>query len=448
MQVVDIVIRNGLVLAMDGRGAVENEVACLDSIVIHEGKIIRICAQDELNGQYEGKKIIDAQGGIVMPGLVNTHTHAGMTLFRGLADDLSLMAWLNDYIFKAEARWLSADTVYKAARLACAEMLLSGTTTFCDGYFFEDSTAMAAHESGIRAVLGQGIVDFPAPGVPDPGKNVEEAQRFIRDWKARSPRVEPGIFCHSPYTCSEETLRRARRLADDTETLFQIHVSETQSEVSRMKKEQRLSPVQYLNRIGVLNSQTLAGHCIWVDEEDMACLAAAGVAVSVTTESEMKLASGIAPLPGLLKHGISVGLGTDGCASNNDLDLFQEMDVTAKLHKVRSMDPTVMSARQVLSLATIGGATAIGLGDKIGSLEEKKRADVIVIDIKKPHLTPLYDPVSQAVYAVRGSDVRDVIVDGHLVVENRTLLTMNLDEVMEDVLVIARKISAWSRDVT
>jgi 5-methylthioadenosine/S-adenosylhomocysteine deaminase len=321
-------------------------------------------------------------------------------------------------------------------------MLLSGTTTFCDGYFFEDSVAEAVKASGMRAILGQGIVDFPAPGVPDPGKNVAEALRFIQKWHGKTPLIGAGLFCHSPYTCSEETFRKARRVADETDTLFQIHVAETQSEVKQLQEKHGLSPVQYLDKLGMLNPRTLLVHAIWVHEADIASMARRDVGISVTTESEMKLASGVPPVPAFLKKGLAVGIGTDGCASNNNLDMFQEMDLVAKLHKVKNLDPTVLDARQVLRLATQGGADALGLGDEIGSLEAGKRADLIIVDTRKPHLTPLYDPASHLVYAAGGSDVRDVIIDGRLVVRDRTVLTIKVEEVMAAVEDLAREIAS------
>jgi 5-methylthioadenosine/S-adenosylhomocysteine deaminase len=365
-----------------------------------------------------------------------------MILFRGLADDLPLATWLNDYIFNAEGRWLNPENVYTATLLSCAEMVLSGTTTFCDGYFFEDAVAAAVQEFGMRAILGQGIVDFPAPGVPDPEKNIAEAERFIQGWEGKTPLVTPSLFCHSPYTCSEKTLKKARRVADETGTLFQIHVAETQSEVAQIREKHGASPVQYLDSIGTLNSKTLVVHAIWVDDSDIACMAERNVGISVTTESEMKLASGVAPVPAFLKRGIAVGLGTDGCASNNNVDMFQEMDFVAKLHKVKLIDPTLLNARQVLTLATRGSAEAIGLGSHVGSLEVGKKADLIIIDTHKPHLTPLYDPASHLVYAASGGDVRDVIIDGRVLVKDRSLLTIEVEPVIEAVERLARQIAS------
>ncbi len=277
----DIVVHNGSILTLDRTFEVfENGLMC-----IQDGRVERIETRTPTQPLPEARQIIDARGGIIMPGLVNTHTHAPMSLFRGLADDLPLMTWLNDYIFKAETRWLNPEAVYTATRLSCAEMLLSGTTTCCDGYFFEHSVAQAVEESGMRAILGQGIIDFPAPGVPDPEKNVAEALRFIRNWQGKSSLISPGLFCHSPYTCCEKTLREARKLAEETDSLFQIHVAETQSEVKQIQAKHSLSPVQFLDSLGILNSRTLAVHAIWVDEKDMGFMAGRNVGVSVTSES-------------------------------------------------------------------------------------------------------------------------------------------------------------------
>jgi 5-methylthioadenosine/S-adenosylhomocysteine deaminase len=324
-------------------------------------------------------------------------------------------------------------------------MLLSGTTTCCDGYFFEDTVAQAIEQSGMRAVLGQGIVDFPAPGVPNPEENIVTAQRFIEAWQGKTPLIRPSVFCHSPYVCSKRTLTEARRVADESGCLFQIHVAETQAEVNEIKENHGLSPVQYLDTLGILNDRTLAVHVIWVDDEDVDILARRNVGISVTTESEMKLASGIAPVPKFLKKRLALGIGTDGCASNNNLDMFQEMDFLAKLHKVANLDPIALEARKVVTLATKGGAQAIGLGKEIGSLEIGKRADVLILDTDKPHLTPMYDPASHLVYSVNGSDVRDVIVDGRVVVKDRKMLTLDSNAFMERLKDLARHIAASAK---
>jgi 5-methylthioadenosine/S-adenosylhomocysteine deaminase len=328
--------------------------------------------------------------------------------------------------------------------MACAEMILSGTTTCCDGYFFEDDVASAIYESGIRGVLGQGIVDFPAPGVPDPSDNIKNALGYVEKWQGVSPLITPSIFCHSPYTCSEATLKKAKAVSDSKLLLFQIHAAETKSEYVRIQTDQHTTPVKYLERIGVLDKNTLMVHGIWLDDDDIEIISKRRSTVSHNPQSNMKLASGIAPVPSLLTAGVTVGLGTDGCASNNDLDLFREMDTAAKLHKVNLMDPTVMDAKTVLKMATIDGAKAIGLDKHIGSLEPGKQADIIIVDADTPHLVPMYEPVSHLVYTAQGSDVRDVMVDGKILVRNKNLLTIDLEDILERVTRFSRSIKKRS----
>ncbi len=383
---------------------------------------------------------IDAAGGIVMPGMVNTHTHLPMSLFRGLADDLPLTTWLNDHIFPAEARFIKSDAVRWGTLLSCAEMLLSGTTCSCGGYFHEDTVARAVAEAGLRAVLAQGVIDFPAPGVPDPAKNITFAMDYAQRWKDCLPLITPSIFCHAPYTCGDNTLQAAKTAADDLDLIFQIHVAETEFERDQSLKEKGLSPVAHLDRLGILDHRTLMAHCVWVDEVDIDTICRRGCAVSHCPESNMKLASGIAPVTGMRAAGITVSLGTDGCASNNNLDLFGEMGTVAKLHKVATGDPTTLNAASVLKMATIDGAWAIGLADRIGSLEIGKQADIIILDTRAPHLTPMYHPDSHIVYAAGGADVRHVLVAGRPVVRNRQLLTINIGEVIDRVNDIARDI--------
>lgn len=427
--VFDIVIHNGIIITVNSDfDIIENGVVCISKGTIH-----RIEARADDKPLPEAKEIIDANGGIIMPGLVNTHTHLPMTLFRGLADDLPLALWLDEFIFPCEAKYLTPETVRLGTLVACAEMMLSGTTTCCDGYFFEDDVASAVYMSGMRAVLGQGVIDFPAPGVPDPSNNIKNAVAFTEKWKEISPLITPSIFCHSPYTCSIETLKKAKDAAASQGLLFQIHAAETRAEQEQIQSEHQTTPVQLLDRIGILDQNTLLVHTIWVDDDDIETIAKRRATISHNPESNMKLASGIAPVVDFIKAGIWVGLGTDGCASNNNLDLFQGIDMTAKLHKVNALDPTVMDARTVLYMATIGGAKAIGLDKDIGSLEIGKQADLIIIDIDKPHLVPMYNPESHIVYSVRGSDVRDVLVAGRILTRDHKLLSIDLEEILAKV---------------
>lgn len=383
-------------------------------------------------------RVLDARGGIVLPGLVNTHTHAAMSLFRGLADDLPLKDWLEAHIFPAEAKAVDEDFVFWGTLLACAEMILSGTTTFADGYFYEDSALEAARNSGMRAILAQGVVDFPAPGCPDPSLNVENAIGFLnRSW-GEEP-LRPAIFCHSPYTCSPETIQKAKEACRVHHAPFFIHVAETQQELQEIRTKYGLSPLEHLARLEVLDEDTILVHGVWLEPSDIDLLASSGAALAICTESNMKLASGIAPLPRLLSRGVRLGLGTDSPASNNDLDLFGEMDLTAKLHKVAGFDPTAMNAPSVLHMATRGGASVLGLKD-VGLLEPGFQADLILVATDRPHMQPLYHPVSQLVYAARGSDVECVWVRGQQLLHKRRVLTLDLQEIMNRAREVARKI--------
>jgi 5-methylthioadenosine/S-adenosylhomocysteine deaminase len=335
-----------------------------------------------------------------------------MSMFRGLADDLPLDVWLNEHIFPAEARNINPESVAQWTAHSCREMLAGGITTCCDGYFLESHAAKAMADSGIRAVAGQGVIDFPAPGVPDPSNNIGHAKDFIEKTGNLSPRISPSIFCHSPYTCSKQTLVAGKNLARDKGVLFQIHTAETRAEPGMIKENTGLSVIAYLDSLGILDPETLLIHCVWLDENDIGIIAKRGCGVIHCPESNMKLASGVAPVPDMVAAGLTVGLGTDGCASNNDQDMFSEMDTAAKLHKAVRLDPCVMDARTCLKMATIDGAKALGLGDVTGSIGPGKAADIIVVDTTGLHMTPMHDPYSGLVYAARASDVFWVMVDG------------------------------------
>jgi 5-methylthioadenosine/S-adenosylhomocysteine deaminase len=431
-----IVVHNGTIITMNSAlDIIENGVVC-----IKNDELVKIESLQNDLPIPEGETIIDAKGGIIIPGLVNTHTHLPMSIFRGLADDLPLSVWLNEHMFPAESKYITPESVRIGTLLSCAEMLLAGTTTCCDGYFYEDHVAAAVNETGMRAILAQGVIDFPAPGVPDPKDNISNAAAFIQKWQNISPLITPSIFCHSPYTCSEATLKKAKELANAEAVLFQIHAAETKDEYVRIQTEHQTTPIGYLDRIGIIDQNTLLVHAVWLDDNDINIIAASGAAVSHNPESNMKLASGIAPVPSMLRAGVKVGLGTDGCASNNNLDLISEMDTAAKLHKVNALNPTLMDAASILKLATIQGAKALGLDAVIGSLEIGKKADVIIIDAHKPHLIPVYNPVSHMVYAAQGSDVRDVIVNGRLLVQNRKLLMIDLENIIEKMIQLSKTI--------
>jgi 5-methylthioadenosine/S-adenosylhomocysteine deaminase len=405
-----------LVTMEEGLPVVEN-----GAVRIKGNKIFDCGPEDAVD--RGGKALeIDARGGIIMPGLVNAHIHAPMSMFRGLADDLPLDIWLNEHIFPAEAARVNPESVYEWTGHSCREMLLGGITTCCDGYFHEVHVARAMADSGIRAVAAQGIIDFPAPGVPDPAGNIQAAVDYLATVSDLSPRLSPSLFCHSPYTCSSRTLKAAKAAARDAGVLLQIHVNETRDESGMVRELESGSVVAWLDSLGILDEQTLLVHAVWVGDKDIEIIRERGCPVVHCPESNMKLASGIAPVPRMLDAGITVALGTDGCASNNDLDLFGEMDTAAKLHKVATLDPCAMDARTCLKMATIDGARALGLTSVTGSIETGKLADIIILDRSKPHMTPMYDPYSALVYTARASDVSWVLVDGVVRVENRKLL--------------------------
>ncbi|MEW5804580.1 MAG: amidohydrolase [bacterium] len=400
-------------------------------VAIQNDRIVDADSTQELEQKYRAKSVFHFPQHLIMPGLVNAHTHAAMTLFRGLADDLPLMDWLQGYIFPAESK-LTKELVYAGTQIACLEMLLSGTTTFCDMYLFEKSVAQAARDMKMRAVVGEVLYDFPSPNYGPPEAGFHYTEELIQQWQG-DPLIVPAVEPHSPYTCSPELLKKSKKIAEKYGVSFIIHLAETMQEVQIIQERYGKNPVQHLKSLGVLDHQVLADHCIWLKDQDIESFGELGVRVAHAPESNMKLASGVAPIPRLLQKGIPVGLGTDGCASNNNLDLFQEMDVTAKLHKVFAADPTAMDAKTVLEMATVGGARAVGLEAEIGTLEPGKKADCIVIDLNKPHLVPLYNIYSHLVYSACGADVDSVWINGELIVKNRLPVVADMGAILGQV---------------
>lgn len=374
---------------------------------------------------------IDCRGNLLMPGLINGHNHCAMTLFRGLADDLALADWLNNHIFPAEKRHVSPEMVYWCSRLAAAEMLLSGTTCVADGYFFSGEAARALRDCGMRAVIGHGVVDFPAPSVPDPAKNIETVAAFLDQWLGADPLITPAVFAHAPYTCSPRTLSRAKALAKERGVRFFTHIAESSREKKMIIDLRGPTPLGHLAALNLLDDRTVLIHAVWLDDYDLELLAKSGAHVVTCPQSNLKLASGIARVPEMLALGIEVGLGTDGCASNNSLDMFREMDLLAKLHKATHLDATAMPAHQALRAATSANARLLGLDD-LGTIEAGKLADLVVIDTNRPHLTPLYNP-DLLVYGASGRDVHSVMVNGRLVVDNRRIVAFDLDETVSRV---------------
>ncbi|MBW2092033.1 MAG: amidohydrolase, partial [Deltaproteobacteria bacterium] len=390
--------------------------------------IVAVGPRDEIMAEHgAGARVLTGKRALVMPGLINAHTHVSMTCFRGLADDLPLETWLNEAIFPAEKK-LTGEIVYCGAMLGCAEMILSGTTFFCDMYLFEHEVARAVEQSGLRALLGEVLYDFPSPNYGPSEAGLEFTANLIDQWQGHE-RINIAVEPHALYTCSPDLLKACRDLADQKKAPLIIHASETQDEVSTIKNQYGVTPIHHLSNLGLLSSNLIADHCVVLEDDEIALLAARGVKVVHNPSSNMKLASGVSPVPEMLNAGVCVGLGTDGAASNNNLDMFSEMDLAAKLHKSFKLDPTVMDANTVLNMATSGGAETLNMHDKLGRLAPGCLADLIVLDMSQPHLTPLYNPMSHLVYAASGADVIHTVVHGKVLMEDRRLLTLDLEEI-------------------
>jgi len=432
---VDIILYNGTVLTIND----SDEIISGGAVVIKGNRIIDLGKSEDIKNKYDARKEIDVNCGVIMPGLVNTHTHLAMSIFRGLADDLSLDKWLNEHIFPAEEKFINKDSAYWGSLLSCAELILSGTTTFCDMYFFEKETGYATEKAGVRGVIGEGIVsEFGDEN--EIFANKMELTVELLDKFENSSLVSIAVEPHSCYTCSKEILIKSKKFADENNLFFVTHLSETKKEFDDIKNKLGMSPVEYLDEIGVLDERTLVAHCVWLSDDDIEILKKRNVKISHCPNSNMKLASGIAPVGKLLEKFITVGLGTDGSASNNNLDMFSEMSSASKLAKVSTLNPETLTARETVRMATINGAKALGIEKEIGSLEIGKKADIIILDFHKPHLTPVYNYYSHLVYSVSGSDVQSCIIDGKIIMEGRKILSFNVEEVIQKVNEIAQGI--------
>jgi 5-methylthioadenosine/S-adenosylhomocysteine deaminase len=381
--------------------------------------------------KYRARQRLDLADHIVLPGLINTHTHAPMVLYRGLADDLALMDWLQKYIFPAEAKTVSPEFVRVGTRLAALEMILSGTTLYADMYYFEEEIAAETRAAGLRGVLGQTIIQFPVPDAKTPAEGLQHADAFIQRFKGDAL-IIPAVAPHSMYTLDQATLLASRDLAVKHGVPLIIHLAETQDEVKIAQERYKLRPATFLDRIKFWAPVTLAAHGVWVSPDEVSMLTARGVGVSHNPESNMKLASGTAPVPAYLKAGTRLGLGTDGAASNNDLDMFEAMRQAAFLHKLVSNDPRVVSAKEALAMATIGGARALGLEQRLGSIEAGKYADLIAVRTDRPRQVPLYDPISHLVYTTHGDDVVLTMVNGQVLMRDGVVLTLKEEQVLRD----------------
>jgi 5-methylthioadenosine/S-adenosylhomocysteine deaminase len=432
---VSLVVSGGIVMTMDGARRVIQRGA----VAVDGADIVAVGEQDDIARRYVGAETIDASGKVVLPGLVNTHGHAPMVLYRGLADDLALMDWLQKYIFPAEAKTVSPEMVRVGTRLAALEMIQSGTTTYAEMYYFEEEAARAAREAGLRAVLGQTIIQFPVPDAPTPAAALARAERFIQAWR-NDPLITPAVAPHAVYNLDRDSLLASRDLARRYDVPLLIHLAETRDEIEAIREREHQTPVGYLESIDFWPERVVAAHAVWVTPEDRATLKRRHVGISHNPESNMKLASGTAPVPDYLADGMNVSLGTDGAASNNDLDMFEAMRQAAFLHKLQSGDPRVLPAATVLEMATLGGARVLGLSDTIGSLEPGKHADLIVVGMNRARQTPLYDPVSHLVYATVGSDVEVSVVHGRVLMRDRRVRTLNEEAVLADARRLGRQV--------
>lgn len=412
------------------------------AVAIRGDRIVGVGKRADINRQYQAPHRLARPEALIMPGLINTHTHAAMSLLRGVADDLRLQEWLEKYIFPAEAKNVNPDFVLWGTRLACLEMMLSGTTAFVDMYYFEDRVAQAAKEAGLRGVLGETILRFKSPDSATSRDALQYAEKFIQQFKS-DPLIVPAPAPHAIFTNDDGDLRASRRLANKYGVPVLIHLSETKVENDDALRTRGMSPTRLLDILGVLDGPTIAAHGVWLDEADMKILKAHGTGIAHCPSSNMKLASGVAPVMKLLSSGIPVGLGTDGPAgSNNDFNMLEEMNLAANLQKVSTGDPTALNAEQAIAMATILGARVAGLDKETGSIESGKRADLITVRLDRPNAVPLYNVYSQIVYALKGSDVEDVMVNGKPIVREGRSLTLDEKQVLAKAKEYGAKVAA------
>ena len=419
-EAVDLLLAGGTVVTMDkGFRVVED-----GAVAVKGERIVAVGPEQELRARYTPARSIDTSGRIVMPGLVNTHSHVPMTLLRGVADDVELMVWLTKYIWPAEAAHVTPEFVTWGTRLAAWEMIRTGTTTFSDMYFYEDQVAEAAKQAGLRGFCAATVMDHPVPGLKDAEEGLRVAEAFLKKWSG-DPLIVPALGPHAAYTVGPQTLLRVKALADRYRAPMIIHAAESPSEMTLVREKYGTTTVAHLDKIGFLGPNLTLAHAIWLTDDEIATIAARGVGTAHCPSSNTKLASGVSPVPKLRKAGVRAGLGTDGPSSNNDLNMFEEIDLALKLHKITSGDPAVLSARDGVEMATIGGARALHMEKEIGSLEPGKRADLIVLASDAPWAQPRYDVYAQLAYAIKGSDVATTIVNGRVLMEDGRMLTLD-----------------------
>ena len=432
----DLIVAGDHVVTMDGDRPVLEDGA----VVVVDGRIVAVGPRAEIASRYRAIETLDGAGRVVMPGLVNGHAHSAMTLMRGIADDRELMDWLRNYIFPTEVRFVDPDFVRIGTELACWEMIRGGTTTFVDMYYFPDAVAQAVESCGLRAMIAPTVIDQKSPDAADAADSLRVAAEFVTRWKGRNNRIIPIIGAHSVYTVKPVQLQAVRAKARELGVPVSIHLAESRFEIDYSLKNYSTTPIHELENIGFLDGPTIAAHVIYPADDEIPILARRHVGVIHNPTSNMKIASGVAPVAKLLAAGVPVGLGTDGAATNNDLDLWEEMRLAAFLQKVSTMDPQVLPAKTVLRMATAGGAEAIGLGDEIGSLTVGRRADLIQVSLADPHFTPLYDLVSHLVYVADEQDVVTVVVDGRVIMRDSKVLTVDIARVKAEAAALAARI--------
>ena len=433
----DMIVRGGTVVTMNA----EKQVIENGAVAIKGGKILGVGGSAEITGKYSSRQIINAQGKLIIPGLINTHTHVPMSLFRGLGDDLDLQQWLTQYIFPAEAKNVNEQFVRAGTRLGLAEMIRGGTTTYCDMYYFEDAIAEETSKAGMRGVLGETVIDFPVADNKTFEAGLSYSEKFIKRWQG-DKLIVPAIAPHAPYTVSEEHLKLAKQLSDRFNAPLIIHLAEANSETETIQKQKGMRPIKYMAKIGLLFDRVIAAHVVHANDDELQLLKKFGVGIAHNPQSNMKLASGTARIPEMLALDLPVGLGTDGAASNNDVNMWEEMDTAAKLHKLISNDPKVASAAQMFEMATIRGARALHLEKMTGSLEIGKSADIVIVDTDALNQVPADNVYSLLVYSTKATDVRTVIIEGKLVMRDRALLTLNEAAIKQEARIYRQKINA------
>ena len=426
------IIYNAHILTMNSN----YEIFPHGSLLIEDGLIKEVSAEKLVDSEAI---YTDANGMLVMPGFVNTHCHIPMTMLRGYADDLPLQKWLTEYIFPAEAHFVNPENVKVATSLGLLEMIKSGTTCFNDMYFYEDVIGEVAKKSGMRAVLGEAILDFPTPSFNTVEEGLKRTEELILKWE-KDPIIHVAVSPHSPYTCSKETLQRTKKLADTHHTLLHIHLAETRKEVEDLVAQTGMSPISYLHSIGLLDSNLFAAHCVWLSSEEVQLMASAHASIGHCPKSNLKLASGIADSYAYTKAGITVSIGTDGSASNNNLDMVEEMRIASLLSKASTYNPEAMNARLTLKTSTINGAKALGLGEITGAIEKGKEADLILVDTVNTNMCPVYDEYSAIVYAMNSNNVHSSMVHGQWIMKARKVLHIDEEEILDQMRFISERI--------